>query len=488
MVSIGFAGQFRIVGSGCILLWLVYWLTGCSAISTQKAFYEPITAELRENNFSAAVQKIEAAREKGKYPKKDRFLYYIDAGLAYHYASEYDSSIIRLTLAEDAADELFTRSISRAAVSLVLNDNILEYAGEDYEILYTNLIKAVNFVALDKFDEAFVEIRRANDKLDLLEYKYREAAVVLNEGASENEDHAQIEYKPTDVRFNNDAFARYLSMHMYATDRKMDDARIDYELMQQAFQEQPHIYGFPPPEVKYYSKDRAIISFIALAGLAPVKEELGLRIRTDKDLDLVQVLYTDPDKKDSEYGHLPLPVDEDYYFKFSIPQLVERPSVISEVRVLVDGRPKGYLQLIEDVATVAGETFKAKKSIIYLRSLARAIFKGLAAHRVKEGIDKKDDKDDGKKGRKKDDSIDGWNWLKKLAVDVAADISENADLRCSRLLPGRILVGDFEIDPGTYNLTFEFLDAAGEVISTTRIDNYQVLEDGLNMVHAVSLK
>lgn len=459
-------------------------MTGCSAVSTRKAFYEPITAELREDNFQSAVQKVEEAYHKGKYAKKDRFLYYLDAGLAYHYASEYDSSINRLTLAEDAADELFTKRISKAALSLVLNDNVLDYAGEDYEILYTNLIKAINFIGLGKFDDAFVEIRRANNKLDLLEQKYRDAAQIMNEGAAGDEDHPEIEYTPPRVRFNNDALARYLSMHVYAAEGKMDDARIDFDYLRRAFQEQPFIYNFPPPDVKYYSSDKAILSFVAITGLSPVKEELGLRLRTDKDLNLVQVLYTDPDRQDSEYGHLPMPVNEDYYFKFSIPQLVARPSIISGVRVLIDGQAQGYLQLIEDINMVARETFEAKKTLIYLRSVARALFKGLAAHKMKDKIDNNKDESE----KKKDKGVDGWKWLKKLAVDVATDISESADLRCSRLLPGQILVGDFEVEPGTYNLTFEFFDATGEVVGITEIKNYQVIKYGLNMVHAVSLK
>lgn len=468
----------------CLLsLGLILWLTGCSSLSTRKAFYEPITAELRAGNYQGAVQKIEAARDKGKYAEKDRFLYYIDAGLAYHYASEYDSSISRLMQGEGAAEELFTKSISKAALSMVLNDNALDYAGEDYEILYTNLINTLNFMALGQFDEAFVEVRRANLKLELLEQKYGEAARIMNEGAAENEDHPEIDYEAANVRFNNDAFARYLSMHMYAAEGKMDDARIDYDFLQRAFSEQPNIYNFPPPEVKYYSDDGAILSFIAIVGLTPVKEELGLRLRTDKDLNLVQVLYTDPDRENSEYGHLPMPVDEDYYFKFSIPQLKDRPSNISAVRVLIDNRPVGDLQLLEDVSSVARETFEAKKKLIFLRTLARAIIKGLAAHKIKEDID---DNNNGKDKEKKK-KVDGWKWLKKVAVDVATDISESADLRCSRLLPGKILIGDFEVEPGTYDLSFEFIGNGGQVIGTTKIRDYQVIKTGLNMVRAVSL-
>ena len=445
---------------------------GCGSVATKKGFYEPITAELQDGNFQAAAQRIEAAKAKNKYEKKDRFLYYADAGLAYHYASLFDTSNQRLSQAEDAADELFTKSVSRAATSLLLNDNVLEYAGEDYEILYTNLIKALNYMAKDDFDGAFVEVKRANEKLDLLEQKYAEASRRFQEASQDDDEAVEIDYSAKKVRFNNDAFARYLSMHVYAADGKMDDARIDYDLLKSAFREQPHIYDFEAPDVKYSSEDKSILSVVALVGLSPVKEALNLRIRTDKDLDLVQILYTDPWRKDSEYGHLPMPVSEDYYFKFSIPEIVSRSSRINRVKVYSNSEVLGELQLLEDVARVAEETFGAKKSLIYLRTVARAVAKGLAAHKAKEKADT-----GGVKG-----------WLKKAAIDVATDVSENADLRCSRLLPGRILVGDFEMEPGTYDLEIEFLDENGGLVSAQELKGYQVLKSGLNLVEAVSLR
>ncbi len=453
------------------LLLCLFLIAGCGSVATKKGFYEPIAADVRKNDFDAAVAKIEKAKSEGKYGKKDRFLYWLDSGLAYHYASRFQESNQRLTDAEDAADELFTRSISRAAGSLLLNDNVLEYAGEDYEVLYTNLMKALNYVAFDEFDDVFVEIKRANEKLDLLEQKYRKAAEEFSQNSQGDGQEVKIDYDVKKVRFNNDAFARYLSMHAYAAEGKLDDARIDYDLLHRAFQEQPYVYDFDVPDVKYHSPDKAILSIVGLAGLSPVKEALELRIRTDKDLDLVQVLYTDPKTGESEYGHLPMPVSEDYYFDFSIPQIVSRASFISRVRVTSNGQAIGELQLLEDVGAVAKETFQAKKSLIYLRTLARAIAKGLAAHKAKEKLDT--------------GGLGGW--LKKAAVDVATDISENADLRCSRLLPGRIYVGDFEIEPGVYDLTIEFLDENGDLVGATDVSGYQVLKKGMNLVEAFSL-
>lgn len=447
-------------------------LAGCSSVATKKKFYEPITAELRSGNSAAAARMLEAAKDKNKYAQKDRLLYFIDAGMLNHYARSYDASNAKLHLAEEAAEELFTKSVSRAAASLLLNDNVLEYSGEDYEVLYANLIKALNYIARGTFDEAFVEIRRANLKLELLEQKYADAAAQFQQGSPDDTDRVEIDYEVDKVRFHNDAFGRYLSMHIYAADGKMDDARIDHDFLVQAFRSQPHIYNFTMPEVKYYSEDRAILSVIGLIGLAPVKEVLNLRIRTDKDLELVQVLYDDPQNKGSEYGHLPVKVKADYYFKFAIPKIMPRPSLVSVIRVLANGKLIGELQLLEDVGKVAEETFAAKKSLIYLRTVARAIAKGLAAHKLK----------------KKMDTGGLGGWLKKAAVDVGTDLIENADLRSSQFLPGMIYVGDFEIEPGTYDIAIEFYLADGSLAEETTYSGYEVVKNGLNLVEAFSAR
>jgi hypothetical protein len=78
-----------------------------------------------------------SARNHNKFADKDRFIYLLDSGLLYHYAEKLTRPTPVLARAELAADELYTKSISRAAASLLLNDNVLEYSGEDYEILYT---------------------------------------------------------------------------------------------------------------------------------------------------------------------------------------------------------------------------------------------------------------------------------------------------------------------------------------------------------------
>ncbi|MBU8933683.1 MAG: hypothetical protein KOO62_06715 [candidate division Zixibacteria bacterium] len=456
----------------CFLSLLV--LGGCGSMATKQKFYEPLTAELRTGEYESVAQKLEAARTEGKYGKKDRFLYYLDAGLTWHYAQRYDSSILRLSEAEQTADDLYTKSISKAILAnTLLNDNALEYAGEDYEVLYTNLISALNYLALGMFDDAFVEVRRAGDKLELLEQKYVEAHDRLAQQTREDSSAILVDYKPDAVRFNNSAFVRYLSMHMYAADGLYDDAEIDYSYLQSAFRSQPHIYPFDPPDIDYALDDMAMLSVVALTGLAPVKEALNLRIRADKQLNLLTIIYDDGNDANTVFANYPLPDGlGDMYAKLSIPQLKTRPSQIASVKVIVNGSVLGYLQLVEDIELIAQETFAARQGVILWRTVLRTIGKSLAAHKLKKKVD--------------DGGLGGW--LGKLAVDIVHDATENADLRCAHMLPQRVHVGDFRVNPGDYDIRLEFLDQYGAVLATRDIPAVRIRAGDFNLVPSVCLR
>jgi hypothetical protein len=257
-------------------------------------------------------------------------------------------------------------------------------------------------------------------------------------------------------------------LHMYAADGKFDDARIDHDYLTDAFRTQPHIYKFPMPDVIYRSDNDAIMSIVALVGPAPIKEALSLRIRTDKDLEVVQILYDDPANKGAEFGMLPVNVSEDYYFKFALPQVIQRPSQVAVVEVVIDGAPIGSLQLIEDVGVVAQETFEMKKTLIYVRSVARAIVKGLAAHKLKKRADT--------------GGLEGW--LKKAVIDVGLDLTENADLRSTQFIPGRILVGDFVVSPGRHSVVLRYMSADGIELNRAVHETSEVAPSGWRLLQS----
>ena len=456
---------------GAVLL-LPLVLAACAGPSAR--VYAPIDLKAGAGDFGGALAELEAVKETGKFRDKDRLLYFLDSGFLAHHADSLRLSNERLSLAEDTAEEMFTKSVTKAALTMVLNDNVLDYSGEDYEILYTNTFKALNYAASEDFQGALVEVRRANEKLELLEQKYVKLGDAMERGAARDTTAARIDYEAKKVRFNNSAFARYLGMHLYAARGDWDDARIDREGLEDAFRTQPHIYDHAVPDVSYRADGQAVLSVVGFAGLSPRKTPLNLRIFAHKESQTVTVQYDGVyiGQSGGDYAIIPFPVEETYYFKFSIPQISPQPSVVKRVRVTIDGREAGDLEVLEDVGNIAVETFEAKKSLIYLRTVARAIVKGLAFYKQEQKL--------------KADGVP--EWLAKGMLGVLAEAIEAADVRGSHYLPGRILVRDFPVDPGLHGLRIEFLDAAGGVVHLENIPAYEVRASGPNFVEATCLK
>lgn len=222
-------------------------------MATSKMQYAGIDLMLQRKDYASAIRQIEAAKETG-YTQKERVLYYLDIGMLYHFNKNYRLSNEFLQKAEDGIEELFTKSISREAASYLLNDNAKEYSGEDYEDIYLNIFKALNYLALSDsaetkkekvrlFDDAFVEIRRINHKLSVLEDKYKKQADVINLSGK-----TKTKVQAGKNKFHNDILGRYLSMLMYRATDRMDEARIDLMKMDQARQLQSHLYNFPKPD------------------------------------------------------------------------------------------------------------------------------------------------------------------------------------------------------------------------------------------------
>ena len=102
--------------------------------------YAGINEKLVNRDFQAAITQIEAAKET-QYKEKDKALYKLDLGMLKFYNKDYAESIQLLDEAEQHIADNYTKSVGKAAASLLLNDNALEYSGEDYEDIYTNIFK-----------------------------------------------------------------------------------------------------------------------------------------------------------------------------------------------------------------------------------------------------------------------------------------------------------------------------------------------------------
>ncbi|MBX7116212.1 MAG: hypothetical protein K1X64_17925 [Myxococcaceae bacterium] len=190
-------------GTVRLLLFVVgpWWLaTGCAG------GYIARTAQVRQawqaGEPKLAVTMLDEAWTSGP-SEKDKLLYLFDKGMLLHAAGEWEASIKVLAEADDLAQKLNFTSVSEEAGSVLVNESVRAYRGEDFERLMVSVLQALNYAQLGKDEDALVEIRRCNERLEKM---------------------VSDEKKP----YEQLAIARYLGGVLYEDQQDWDAAAIDY--------------------------------------------------------------------------------------------------------------------------------------------------------------------------------------------------------------------------------------------------------------------
>lgn len=450
-------------------LLLLFLISSCASVMTMNQQYKEMDDLLIERDFSKAAGIIESAREKKLYKEKDKVLYYLDLGMLNFYSGAYTECIENLTAAEYAIEELYTKSVSKAIASGLLNDNALDYFGEDYEDIYLNIFKSLSYLKMNNFDEAMVELRRVNLKLNLLEDKYKKILEDYN-----NSEGAESELKPLENRFHNDVLARYLSLLLYREDFDYDGARIDGEKIDDAFVRQSHLYQFNKPDLPELTySDRALVNFIAFTGRSPAKLAHSVYIDSGKNIVHLTLQGEDDSYVNRLIGFnsIVMPgVQPGFHFKFELPYLSNRGSDISSITVKVDGIEAGQLNLTENMELIAEETFRLKQPWIVGKTVTRTVVKGIAKELGKEAINEASG-----------GGVAGL--LAGIVMDVAVDASENADTRLSQFFPAFAYTGELEVAPGQREIELIYYSGNREIFRDYKgvID---IDSNGLNLIHS----
>ncbi len=455
------------------ILPVLFVFSSCASMMTMNEQYKEMDGLLKNRDFEQASIIIEEAKTDELYKEKDKVLYYLDIGMLNYYNAKYSECVDNLTKAEYGIEELFTKSVGKAIASGLLNDNALDYFGEDYEDIYLNIFKSLSFLELGNYDEAMVELRRINIKLNILEDKYKEALEQHNK-----DEGSESELVAQENKFHNDVLGRYLSMLLFREDNDYDGARIDALMIDEAFQYQAHLYEFQQPSLPSLEYDgRALLNFVAFTGRSPAK--LAKAIYLDTGANIVWLTYTGEDENYVNnlvgFNFIVMPgVSPGFHFKFALPFLERRGSGISSVRILIDGEDLGELELTENMERIAEETFKLKQPLIVGKTIVRTVIKGIAKEVGKEAVNEA--------------SGGGiFGALAGLAMDVAVDATENADTRLSQFFPAYAYTGELELIPGPHQVELVYYSGNSEVFR----DNKGVVNiepDSLNLVQSFILQ
>ncbi len=439
-------------------------LTACAGSQKYVKYVRTVDKALQAGQYEKAAKKVDKARKLHLYSKHDKLLYYLDKGIIEHYAGHFQESNRFFDKAEQTMEKLFTHSVSQIAASFLWNDKIIDYWGEIYERLYVNVFKALNYSHLGNIEDALVEIRKVNIKLQEMDDKY---------GAALKEATKKQKVEVDDMApFYSDVIAHYLSSLFYLAEQEEDESRISLNKLKEAWETQPTVYDFSMPELARLKHGNAsnTIDIIAFTGTAPKKKATGGKITTYKDFIGISDL-----SQPVALPNIPFPgAKPGWHFKFAFPVIKVKPSRIREIQVYVDGKNSGSLSLLEDMGRVAEHTFEKHKNMIYLKTVLRTVTKGIAAAKAKKKI---------KKNAEADFLMGA---LIDMAVDAGVDASEQPDLRCWNTMPQKCYIGEVRLPKGKHTVQVKFFDKHNGLVETQQRENVE-LSGTMNLLEFISL-
>lgn len=130
---------------------------------------EKIEIALKQGDIKQALTAVDANSFLKK--KRNLLLYYFEKGKVLYLNGEYELSNTFLNKA-DAFIEENKKYIGGKVLGVLLNPETETYTGEDFENVAIHYYKALNYIFLNKFDEALVEAKRINLKLQEINDTY----------------------------------------------------------------------------------------------------------------------------------------------------------------------------------------------------------------------------------------------------------------------------------------------------------------------------
>ena len=420
-----------------------------SCVAPSGASKRTVNAFLANKQYAQAEAYLETAKQT-QYGQRNMVLFYLDKGLVQHHAGKYKESDASLDLAEKRMDELYTKSVTKAAGMLVVNDTTMDYAGEPFERALTNVFRAMNWVMMGSNEEALVESRKVERFLTELGDKVG----------------GKLAYK-------DDAFARYLDALLYADAGKMDDARISYQAAQAAYEDYASLYGTTMPKFEFEKTKakRGEIVFIHYNGVAPRKVVKTFQIAWGNALATVQS-SDDAEAQNQKVKNALAAGFTGNAITVAFPNYVQDPFQIASSEILIDGKPASQTQLAENISAIAQKNLEQRMAGIKARAIARATVKYILAETAAKAAAQLCDRQY---------SRGSWQNLlckgatKGLSHGLAA-ASETADTRAWAVLPAQIRLARVKAEPGAHEIGVIYKNAAGVMVSSQTFSGVMVAD------------
>jgi hypothetical protein len=325
-----------------------------------------------------------------------RFLYFVNKGLVLSMMGQYEESNQYFEKAYLFWEDFKVNYFSEGA-SYLINQTLTVYRGEDHEHLILLYYKALNYLKLQKTEEALVECRRLNIRLQQLSDRYA----------------AGNEYK-------HDAFIHNLMGIIYEADNDYNNAFIAYRTAWDTYKnEYESMFHVKVPEqlkrdllrmawlsgfkdeferfkklfnmndFQYQSNEGGELIFFWHNGLAPVKGEWGINFMIDHGRGDQLMVYNSSlglsfNFPKSNYSHDQLQgLSRLEFFHVAFPKYIERPLYFQEASLQANGIIYP-LELTEDINKIAFKVLDERMGHEFARALVRVALKKASEYALKK--------------------------------------------------------------------------------------------------------
>lgn len=444
---------------------VITFLFGVSSCANYYQHHWSFNKEFENGDLKNALETLKRNPRDGE--GKNRFIYYANNGLLHSILGDYEQSNAAFEKAFIFGEDYRLNYVNEA-VSYLSNPNFTSYKGEDHEHLMVLYFKAINFLKMNKPQEALVECRRLNIRLNQLNDKYSSEKKLRRDGFI----HSLMGIIYQSVKDYNNAFIAYRNaVEVYEKEYseffnmttpmqlKKDLLNMayysgftdDFDLYKVQFDMEDYIPARPDAELVFFWHN----------GLAPVKDEWGINfvinhkddnavVFTNNSLGISFPFKLKDDKEKNDLRSLEV-------FRVAFPRYQERPLYFRHAS-LETGGSEYRLELTEDINQIAFYSLKQRMIQELSKGLLRAALKKATEHSV----------------RKENDQLGA-------VIGIVNAITEKADTRSWQTLPHSVFYARVPLKEGTQEVRFNI--ANGQPNGYTF--NYQA-KKGQTLFHTFS--
>lgn len=405
-------------------------------------------SEFEKGDVPAALEVLQ--KKESLANGKSQFLYFVNNGLLLSLLGDYEGSNAFFEKAYLFGEDYRINYFHEAAGYLT-NPTFSVYRGEDHEHLMLLYFKAINYLKLHKPDEALVECRRLNIRLNQLSDKYDSEKKYQRDAFVHNL--MGIIYQS--VGDYNNAFIAYRNaLEIYEHDYKtlfglevpeqlkkdlLNTAwwtgfKEEFLAYQQQFDMRDYQPGAPQAELVFFWHN----------GLSPVKNEWNITfvvdhrsenmvVFTNDRLGITFPFQVDESREKSDLRRLDL-------FRVAFPRYDERPVYYHEAMLTTDSVAIP-LALSEDISKIAIHSLRERMMLEFSKGLLRAALKKATELSIK----------------KEDEGL-------AALIGLVNALTEKADTRNWQTLPHSIYYARVPLREGQNNVDFRIGTGAAAAV------------------------